>query len=275
MTFVGMNRLALCLILFCEALGSTIGFGQASDPDKDPNQDVKFEQHLNQFIDQGIELIDERGQTVVLGKYLNQRPVVLAMGYYRCPMLCGVVLNAFVQSLQDLPPTDAMRDFNFIFISIDPKETSELARMKLEDYLRRYGWAPAATRWHFLTGSASAIGRLADEIGFKYHYDSIAHQFIHPSGLVILTPIGKISSYLLGIEYPAKVIDKAIAAARKEQVSLPVQPIALLCFSQDAAHGTVAFIVLVVLRVAALMTLAGLVLLIRYATRRAKKKVTT
>ena len=189
-----MNRLTLFLILFCGMAGPITAFGQASDPPGDPNRDIRFEQHLDQSVNPGIKFIDEQGRTVILGQYFNQRPVVFAMGYYRCPMLCPVVLNAFVQSLQDLPPTPAMRDFNFIFVSIDPQETSELARNKLKDYLGRYGWAPAAGRWHFLTGSVSAIRRLADEIGFKYRYDSAAHQFVHPSGLVVLTPTGKISA---------------------------------------------------------------------------------
>ena len=270
-----MNRLTLFLILFCGMAGPITAFGQASDPPGDPNRDIRFEQHPNQSVNPEIEFIDEQGRTVVLGKYFNQRPVVLAMGYYRCPMLCGAVLNAFVQSLQDLPPTLAMRDFNFIFVSIDPQETSELARNKLEDYLRRYGWEPAAARWYFLTGSVSAIRRLADEIGFKYRYDSVAHQFVHPSGLVVLTPTGKISSYLIGIEYPAKDIEGAIAAASREHVGPPAQSFGLLCFSQNAAPGTIAFVVLVVLRAAALLTLVGLVLLIRYATRRDKRGVTT
>lgn len=270
-----MNRLTLFLILFCGMPGPVTAFGQASDPPSDPNRNIRFEQHLNQSVNPEIEFTDEQGRTVVLGKYFNERPVVIAMGYYRCPMLCGVVLNAFVQSLQDLPPTLAMRDFNFIFVSIDPQEASELARNKLEDYLRRYGWAPAAARWHFLTGSVSAIRRLADEIGFNYRYDSVAHQFVHPSGLVVLTPTGKISSYLIGIEYPAKDIEGAIAAARGEHVGPPAQSFALLCFSQNAAPGTIGFVVLVVLRAAALLTLMGLVLLIRYTTRRDKKDVTT
>ena len=270
-----MNRLLLFLILFSGTPGPITGVGQVSDPASDPNRDIRFEQYFNQSVDPTIEFTDERGQTVVLGKYFNQRPLVLAMGYYRCPMLCGVVLNAFVQSLQDLPPTLAMRDFNFIFVSIDPKETSELARVKLEDYLRRYGWAPAAARWHFLTGSVSASRRLADEIGFKYRYDSVTRQFVHPSGLVVLTPTGKISGYLLGIEYPAKDIEEAVAAARREHVSSPVQPLTLLCFSQNVVPGSVAFVVLFVLRAAALLTLLGFVLLIRYGTRRAKKDVTT
>jgi cytochrome oxidase Cu insertion factor (SCO1/SenC/PrrC family) len=99
-----MNRLTLFLMLFCGMPGPIAAFGQASDPPGDPNRDIRFEQHLNQSVNPELEFIDEQGRAVVLGKYFNQRPVVIAMGYYRCPMLCGVVLNAFVQSLQDLPP---------------------------------------------------------------------------------------------------------------------------------------------------------------------------
>lgn len=113
------------------------GLAQATDPAKDPNRDVRFEQRLKQVIALDEQFTNERGNTVRLDQYFHLRPVVLELGYYDCPMLCGVVLNALVQGLQDLPPTLAKRDFNFIFVSIDPKETAGLAKNKLDNYLRR------------------------------------------------------------------------------------------------------------------------------------------
>jgi protein SCO1 len=265
-----MRRPAIFLVTLIELILTFRGYGQGSDP----NQEIRFEQRLNQTVNPTLAFTDQSGQPVSIRDFLNQRPVVLAMGYYQCPMLCGVVLNALVQSLQDFAPNSVNRDFNFIFVSIDPKETTQLAKVKRENYLAHYGWSPAASRWHFLIGSEDAIHRLADEIGFRYRYDGIAHQFVHPSGLVFLTPSGRISSYLLGIEYPVKDLAQAISNARKEQVGSPVQQLLLLCFSGTVPSGSAAAIVLVMLRIGAVLTLLGLVILVRLSRRRAKKEPT-
>ncbi len=254
--------------------GSSVQSSNSAATDRDPNREIRFEQRLNRRVSSTLEFTDESGRSVYLRDLLNQRPIVLAMGYYQCPMLCGVVLNALVQSLQDVAPDSPYRDFDFIFVSIDPAETAQLAYAKRQNYLIRYGWRPAATRWHFLTGSESPIRQLADEIGFRYRYDASAHQFVHPSGLVFLTPNGRISSYLLGIEYPAKDLVRAIATAREERVGSPVQQFLLLCFSGNAASGSVAAVVLVTLRIGAIVTLLGLVVVIRSSRGRVKKEPT-
>ncbi|HYZ71994.1 MAG TPA: SCO family protein [Chthoniobacterales bacterium] len=251
------------------------GLAQATDPAKDPNRDIRFEPRLNRVINLDERLTDENGNTIRLDQYFHQRPVILALGYYQCPMLCGVVLNALVQGLQDLPPTLAQRDFNFIFVSIDPNENSGLAKNKLENYLRRYGWGPAVERWHFLTGAEPAVKQVADEIGFRYRYDQGSKQYVHPSGLVVLTPNGKISSYLLGIEFPAKDIDHSISLARNDAVSAPVSGFALLCFCPNVAPGSVAYVVLVILRITAVLTMMVLGIFIYRANRRRSRNLMT
>lgn len=270
-----MNARILFFLVLARLFCPEREFAQATDPAKDPNRAIQFEQRLNHLIGLNEEFTDENEQTVILDRYFHQRPTVLELGYYECPMLCGVVLNAFVQGLQDLPPTLAKRDFNFIFISIDPKESSKLAGSKRENYLRRFGWAPAAERWHFLTGSESAIRELADQVGFHYRYDQVSKQYVHPSGLVVLTPSGKISSYLLGVEFSAKKIDRALTLARQESAGSPASPLVLLCFCPDVAPGTVAYVVLMAMRLAAVATLIALGLIIYRASRRRNKNITT
>lgn len=270
-----MTRRSLLFLFIFARFCLWNGLAQATDPAKDPNRDIRFEQRLNQVIAMDEHFTDEHGNTIRLDQYFHQRPVVLELGYYQCPMLCGVVLNALVQGLQDLPPTLAKRDFNFIFVSIDPNEGPGLAKNKLDNYLRRYGWAPAAERWHFLTGSEPAIKRLADQVGFHYRYDQVSKQYVHPSGLVVLSQNGKVSSYLLGIEFPAKEMDRAITLARNDAVAAPVSPIALLCFCPNVAPGTIAYVVLVIMRVAAVLTLIVLGVIIYRAHRRRSKDLVT
>jgi protein SCO1/2 len=263
-----MRRPAILLITLIELMAPLRGYAQIADP----NREIRFEQRLDRTVNATLTFTDQSGRPVRWQDFLRQRPIVLAMGYYQCPMLCGVVLNALVQSLQDLAPNSPDRDFEFIFVSIDSKETTQLANAKRENYLARYGWSPAASHWHFLIGSENTIHELADEIGFRYRYDGIAHQFVHPSGLVFLTPSGRISSYLLGIEYPTKDLTQAINNARKEQVGSPVQDLLLLCFSGNAPAGSVAATVLVILRIGAILTLLGLVILIRFSRRRKERE---
>jgi protein SCO1 len=265
-----MRWTAILLITLIELIAPFYAYAQTSDP----NREVRFEQRVDRAVDPALAFVDQSDRPVSLQNFLNQRPVVLAMGYYQCPMLCGVVLNALVQSLQDLAPNSSDRDFNCIFVSIDPSETAQLANAKRENYLARYGWSPAASRWHFLVGSENTIHQLADEIGFRYRYDRITHQFVHPSGLVFLTPSGRISSYLLGVEYPVKALAQAISNARKEQVGSPVQELLLLCFSGNAPSGSVAAIAFVILRIGSVFTLLGLIILIRLSRRRRERKPT-
>ena len=240
-------------------------FAQSSNPEIDPNRDVRFEQRLGAAVDPRLVFRDENAAPVPLGNFFRQEPVVLAMGYYQCPMLCGVVLNALVQGLQDISPASSNRNFHFVFVSIDPKETVSLANAKRREYLTRYGWEPASSRWHFLTGSESAIQELANEIGFHYRYDPVSHQFVHPSGLVFITPHGKIASYLMGVTYPAKDLVDAITAARSERVSSPVQQLLLLCFSGKATGAAAS--VFWALRIGAVITLTGIMALI-FGSRR-------
>ncbi|HEY0792251.1 MAG TPA: SCO family protein [Chthoniobacterales bacterium] len=228
---------------------------------------VGFEQHLGFPVAPALAFTDERGQAVTLGDYLRARPVVLAMGYYRCPMLCGIGLNGTARTLEEFPPESPSRDFEYLFVSIDPAENCLAAAAKKSEYLRKLGWPPAAERWHFLTGTGPAIAQLASQVGFHYRYDPGSNQYVHPSGLVVLSPEGKIASYLFGIDYPAPAFDRALANARRGEVGRVVDFISLLCFSHSPAPGSVAYYVLIALRSGSVLTLAGLVALIRSKRR--------
>jgi protein SCO1/2 len=228
---------------------------------------IVYEQHLGQPVSPALTFVDDQGRTVQLGSYFRGRPVVLAMGYYRCPMLCGIGINATARTLEEFPPQSSSRDFEFIFVSVNPAENYLAAAEKKSEYLRRLGWEPAAERWHFLTGGEAETAQLADQIGFRYRYDPEAKQYIHPSGLVILSPEGKISYYLLGIDYPAAELARALGNARRGEPGIAGQIISILCFSQSPVPGTVGYYVLIALRCGAVLTLGGVILLIRSKRR--------
>jgi protein SCO1 len=233
-----------------------------------PNGEIIFEQRLNVPVSQNILFTNEVGDQILLRDLFHGRPLVLAMGYYQCSMLCGVILNAFVQSLLEFPPQSSTRDFDFVFISVDPTEGSQLALAKKGVYVRRYGSQAAQGSWHFLTGPRESIQTIADEIGFHFRYDSATKQYVHPSGIVVLTPEGRISSYMLGVEFPPSQLQQAIVLARQQEIGKAAKNIWLLCLSSSSASGPLGRIVILALRTGAVLTLVGLLLVIRFARGR-------
>jgi protein SCO1/2 len=137
---------------------------------------------------------DETGRPVALREYFGTKPVVLVMGYYRCPRLCSLVLNSLTDGLRDID-YEIGKEFTVVTVSVDPREKPELAAAKKAAYLEKYGRPGAAAGWHFLTGEETPIKNLADAVGFRYAYDSRTDQYAHASGIVILTPTGKIARY--------------------------------------------------------------------------------
>ncbi len=121
----------LCCLLLAVGCCSR---GWAANAD-DPNRAVRFEQHLNRQISADTIFIDETGKQVRLADLMN-RPTILTMGYHRCPMLCGVVLDSVTKIFAELHDLLPGKDYQFIFIGIDPNETPALAAAKKEAYLR-------------------------------------------------------------------------------------------------------------------------------------------
>lgn len=157
-------------------------------------REVRFEQRLNAQVPLELPFVDETGAPVRLGDYFHDRPVILVLAYYRCPMLCTEVLNGLVQALLDVP-LKMGKDFQVVTVSFDPREQPELAAAKKKTYVERYGRAGAAEGWHFLTGREEEIRRLTAAVGFHYTYDARNDQFAHASGIMLLTPTGRIARY--------------------------------------------------------------------------------
>ena len=198
---------------------------------------IKFDQKLNSQVSPDLLFRDETGKQIRLGDYFGKRPSVLILGYFGCPMLCTLVLNGAVSSFQDLKWT-AGENFDVIYVSIDPNETPQLAAEKKKAYVRSYGRGKA-DGWHFLTGDKNAIQKLADEVGFHFAWDPAIKQFAHPSGLVILTPDGKVSHYIFGVTYSAEDLNSALRDAGANKTGSPVRAINLTVFSLQPAHGQI------------------------------------
>ena len=225
----------------------------AQDPAHEPLSEVAFEQKLNEQVPLDLMFQDETGKSAQLGDYFGQKPVILTLNYYNCPMLCPLVLEELASSLAEIPFT--MGDqFNVVTVSIDPRETPKVAAATKEKYTRRYGRPGAEAGWHFLTGEEAAIQRLAQAVGFRYAYDAESDQYAHPAGVMILTPQGKISRYFYGIEYAPIDLRLGLVEASANKIGSFVDQVLLRCYHYDPITGKYTLIAMNVLRLAGLAT---------------------
>jgi protein SCO1/2 len=230
-------------------------------------REVGFDQQLGATVPLDAVFRDESGRTVKLGDYFGARPVVLALAYYECPMLCTVTLNGLASAL-DAVSFEPGREFEIVTVSFEPKETPELARAKKAAYLRRYKRPGAAAAWHFLTGEAAEIRRLTEAVGFRYAWDETTKQYAHASGVMILTPDGRLARYLYGVEYAPKDLRFGIYEASQGKILSPVDRLLLYCYHYDPELGRYGATVMGTLRVAAVLTLVGIGALIVTLRRR-------
>ncbi len=230
---------------------------------------VSFDQNLGATVPLDAVFRDETGKPVSLGYLLDgRRPAVLVMGYKECPMLCSMVLGGVTESLTQMRGTTG-QDFDVIDVSIDPHQSWQDAAAQKRLYYKRYARPSADLGWHFLTSADDAtIHRLTDAVGFHYAYDETIKQYAHASGLVVLTPEGKVARYFFGVNFEAADLQAALKAAGTRQVSLsPIAKLLLVCFHYNpatSAHGT---LIMNGLRAAGTLTVlvlfGGIALLVR------------
>ena len=214
---------------------------------------IAIEQRLNAQVPLDIPFVDETGRHVRLGDFFGKRPVILALVYYECPMLCTQVLNGLVTAL-GVMNFEPGREFDVVAVSFNPKEGPGLASQKKANYLERYGRAHTAPGWHFLTGTEPSIRRLTDAVGFKYEFDSRIQQFAHGAGIEVLTPRGTISRYFYGIEFSARDIRLGLIEASEERIGSAIDDVLLFCYHYDPATGKYGAAVLRLVRVAGVAT---------------------
>jgi protein SCO1/2 len=196
---------------------------------------LSFHQHPGAPLPLDAALSDEEGRRVRLGEFFSGKPVILVLDYLHCKTLCGFVLGNLAQALARVG-LDAGTDFSVVAISVDPRETPAAARAARAQYHLQHSHADGAG-WHFLTGGADEVRRVADSVGFPYRYDTDADQFAHPAGFVVAAPDGTVARYVLGIDYAPLDLRLAIAEAGRGTISSPVNDLLLLCYCYDPATG--------------------------------------
>lgn len=230
-------------------------------------KDIGIDQRLNEPLPLALPFRDETGRTIALGDAFGKRPVVLALVYYNCPMLCTQVLNGLLASL-NVMSLEAGRDFDVVAVSFDPRETPEMASAKKEAYLSRYKHPNASAGWRFLTGDEASIAALTKAAGFRYKFDAARDQFAHASAVMVATPDGRLARYFYGIEYAPRDLRLGLVEASAGKIGTPVDQLLLYCFHYDPASGKYGAVVVNIIRLAGVATVVGLAAAILVMSRR-------
>jgi len=248
------TKAVLAAMAFASALFALAAPARAQLSDPSQNIGVRpellnqagIDQKLNNQVPLNLTFRDEHGAKVELGQFFAGKPVVLTLVYYTCPMLCTQVLNAVDRSMETMP-LEIGKDFNVVTVSIDPSDSATVADAKHALYAGMYqgttGRKGAQSGWHFLTGDEPQIKALADAVGFRYAYDPESKQFAHASGIMVLTPDGKVSKYFYGVTYSARDLRLGLVDASQEKIGTVADQVLLFCYHYDPHTGKYGLIV--------------------------------
>ena len=261
----------MSVALSCGVVSSSYGQAAAT---VSPDPDIRFEQKLNGQIPLNLRFRDSTGAMVDFGSYFDGKPVVLALVYYECPMLCTLILNGMVDSLSRIQYQPG-EDFQVVAVSIDHEETHLLAADKKEMYLEAYGRPDTVGGWHFLVGEQEQIQKLADAVGYGFKYDPATDEFAHGSGIVVATEEGVISRMLPGIVYEPRDLRLSLVEASRRQIGTIIDKLSLICFRYDHATGEYSFFIMNILRIASAITIVALGTTMFVLLRREKRTMQT
>jgi protein SCO1 len=247
--------------------------GIPADKMPGPLQKVGYDQKLGGQVPLDRAFRDDTGRPVRLGDYFSgnnrgHRPVLLVLAYYHCPMLCDMVLSGVSGSLRTMNLKPG-RDFDVVVASIDPHETTEQAAKSRLQAIGRYGDTRTGAGWHFLTGPQASISALAESVGFRYVYNAERNEFAHAAGIVILTPEGRISRYLYGVEYAPRDLRLALVESGDGRIGSLIDQALLYCFHYDPVIGRYSAVAMRFIRIGGALTVLGLALMLALLSRRA------
>jgi len=270
-TFLG---LALLAAAWAPAAWAPAAWAQSLvDPSQMPGElkEVSFEQRLGETLPTELEFVAEDGSRVRLGDLFAERPVVLTFVYYECPMLCTLTLNGLAKSL-DVVDFEVGATYDVVVVSIDPGEGPAEATKSKAETVKRYGREATAPGWHFLTGDQASIERLTQAAGFNYTYLPESDEYAHTSGILVVTPEGRLSKYFYGIEFPPKDIRLALVEASEDKIGTVVDQVLLYCFRFDPKLGKYTAATMRILRLVGGIFALGLIAFLFTTVRRERAR---
>lgn len=266
--FIARKLALICALTFGIAAGAAMlyaqeGIGGTTEQDgaaanlgQIPNilQGVNFNQDLGAQVPLDAKFVDSSGKAVTLGDYFGKQPVVMILAYYNCPLLCPEVLHGATESFKKVGFRIGQQ-YQVVTISINPKEGPALAAKEKTTYVSIYGDPAAASGWHFLTGTAPEIKRVADAVGFHFKYIPQLDQYAHAAGIVVLTPEGKVAQYFYGIKYRPEDLRLALVQSSKDKIGSVVDQVLLFCCTYDPDTGRYHALIARVLAICAAITI--------------------
>ena len=255
--------------VFAQAAPDNVGETSANRPAI--LQNVAFRPELNAQMPLDTAFTDENGKSVQLGQYFHQqKPVLLAFVYYGCPMLCTQLEQGVVGSLRMLSFNPG-RDYEVVFVSFDQRDTAEMAAAKKKTAMDHFGRSETAAGWHFLTGSKESIATVTNAANFHFNFDAKNNLFAHASGIMLLTPDGRISRYFYGVEFPGRDVRLGLVDASQGKIGTAVDKMLLFCFQYDPSTARYSATILSLMRLLAVGTVAALLLMILVFRKRDKR----
>lgn len=269
-----MRRLVASLLMFLPAalwlVSPATAQVQRGTPDE--VQGIEITPHLGDEVPLDLTFVDENGRTVKLGDYFDgDRPVVLSMGYYGCPMLCDLVWMGTFQALRELKWTPG-QEFRLVNVTIDHEETPRMARAKKDDYLESYGRPSARKGVHFLTGQREEIRSLAEAVGFGYRYVPDRDEYAHAAGIMVLSPNGKLSRYLFGVQYEPKTVRMALLEASEGKIGNALDRVVMYCFHYNPEEGEYTVAAMNIMRLVGAISVVVIGTLIAVLWRRERRR---
>jgi len=277
-----VNFIAAAVVIALVAAGSAsaqgwIGRGARPETDRPATDQpgllskIRIDQKLDAQVPADLAFVDEQGRPVTLGQYFGTRPLILALVYYECPMLCTQVLNGLTSSLS-LIKFNAGQEFDVIAVSFDPGEGPGLARDKKKSYMERYKRPGTEGGFHFLTGRQDAIDRLTDAVGFRYAYDEKTDQYAHATTIILLTPEGHVSRYFYGIEYMPRDVRLGLVEASQNKIGTMRDQVLLLCYHYDPSEGKYGVAIINLIRLIGVLVIAGFGAFVFISLRRERRQ---
>lgn len=232
-----------------------------------PLQKAKIEQKLDAQLPLDLQFADEHGVRRPLREYMSGRPVVFALVYFECRMLCDMTMNGLLRAVRPLPNLTIGKDFDVMFVSFDAKETPASATKKREEITGAYGRTAPEAGWHFLTGDEASVKKLADTVGFSFQWDPATNQWAHSAALMVLTPEGRISKYFYGVEYSSRDLRLGLVDASHNKIGTLADQVMLFCFHYDPIKGKYGMTIMTILRSVSVVMVLGMALFIFFNIR--------
>lgn len=234
---------------------------------------VGINQKMNSQVPLTAPFTDQDGKAVTLTKYLGEKPVMLSLISYTCTQVCTAEAQTMQATLKELPFTVG-KDFDIVVVSIDPRETSAMAAAHKQENVKNYGRKGSEKGWHFLTGTEASTKALAKSIGYRYVLNPTTKEYVHPDGLTLLTPQGRVSRYFYNLNYPVRDVKFGLMEASQRKIGSPLDYLAMTCFHYNPTTGKYDLLISAILKIAGISTVLGMALGIGLMLRSEKKRNT-